>query len=547
MIGRLVSLKNLLTPNTTVLGCALFLAINATCVWGGVFPFLPIDFQTRQILLEFFVAQSVTFAISFAASTVGAYFLPHRAKDFLVKPVSTLYAAGWACLIAAIYIDVQTDILVVGGGILLGLGSAGFYMLWQRLFASEFSEIGIRELVLSSVYATIIYLALYLIPVAVTALLIPVVFLPLFALSVSIKSAKIDLAQPMFTDIPTDHPKIYIQVIKDFWRSALAVGVLGFCSGVMRSLALADVKLGSLVNITSLLGMMLAALILLAIWQTRNIRLNVVKIFRFAFPFIITAFLVMPLLPTTYIRFLAAALYAVYSAANILMMVQCAQISRDRGVNPVFVFGFFGAIVYLLHDVGFIGGMFAESVYVFSITPLGFVSLVSVYLLAIIYFLGTSGTHDQKNQSLADVEFIALSGPSKIYSAPARATNTPLRTPATQTQTRPDLTFPINNFAEGEPAAKTTSKPGSPSEIEQERRGKFKQKIETLRLSYGLTARETEIMELIVKGHTVSRIADMLIISENTVRTHSKRIYTKLDVHKKQEIVDMLDDIVLEV
>ena len=30
-------------------------------------------------------------------------------------------------------------------------------------------------------------------------------------------------------------------------------------------------------------------------------------------------------------------------------------------------------------------------------------------------------------------------------------------------------------------------------------------------------------------------------ISENTVRTHSKRIYAKLDVHKKQQLRDLVE------
>lgn len=47
-------------------------------------------------------------------------------------------------------------------------------------------------------------------------------------------------------------------------------------------------------------------------------------------------------------------------------------------------------------------------------------------------------------------------------------------------------------------------------------------------------------MERIVRGDTVPRIAGDLDISENTVRTHAKRIYTKLGVHSKQELSDLL-------
>ena len=58
---------------------------------------------------------------------------------------------------------------------------------------------------------------------------------------------------------------------------------------------------------------------------------------------------------------------------------------------------------------------------------------------------------------------------------------------------------------------------------------------------YRLSAREAEVMELIARGNTVARIAEELIVSENTIRTHSKRIYAKLAIHKKQELLDLIE------
>ena len=48
-------------------------------------------------------------------------------------------------------------------------------------------------------------------------------------------------------------------------------------------------------------------------------------------------------------------------------------------------------------------------------------------------------------------------------------------------------------------------------------------------------------MELIARGNTVARIAEDLVVTENTIRTHSKRIYAKLDIHKKQELLDLIE------
>ena len=59
--------------------------------------------------------------------------------------------------------------------------------------------------------------------------------------------------------------------------------------------------------------------------------------------------------------------------------------------------------------------------------------------------------------------------------------------------------------------------------------------------AFGLSTRETEVMELIARGNSMASIAERLVISENTVRTHSKRIYVKLDIHKRQELIALVE------
>ena len=44
-------------------------------------------------------------------------------------------------------------------------------------------------------------------------------------------------------------------------------------------------------------------------------------------------------------------------------------------------------------------------------------------------------------------------------------------------------------------------------------------------------------MELLARGNSVAFIADELVVSENTIRTHSRRIYAKLAVHKSRSLL----------
>ena len=112
----------ILKPNVTSLGYALFLAINAAGVWGGVFPFLPLEFQTPEIVFWFFLAQSLVFSASYFASAFGVYFLPGPTRRFMVMLAAAPYFLGWCCLIAAIYLDAWAlPLVVVGGGLLVVL------------------------------------------------------------------------------------------------------------------------------------------------------------------------------------------------------------------------------------------------------------------------------------------------------------------------------------------------------------------------------------------------------------------------------------------
>lgn len=57
----------------------------------------------------------------------------------------------------------------------------------------------------------------------------------------------------------------------------------------------------------------------------------------------------------------------------------------------------------------------------------------------------------------------------------------------------------------------------------------------------GLTEREAEILVYLARGRTKAYIADALFVTENTVRSHVRNIYSKLDVHTRQELLDLLE------
>lgn len=68
-----------------------------------------------------------------------------------------------------------------------------------------------------------------------------------------------------------------------------------------------------------------------------------------------------------------------------------------------------------------------------------------------------------------------------------------------------------------------------------------KERLESMSLKYGLTRRETELLEQVCLRKTNEDIAAALGISENTVKFHLKNLMKKLSVSSRTEIREMLD------
>ena len=484
------------------LGYALFLATNATVIWGGVFPFLPFETQTRSVTTTFFVAQASVFAAYYVWSVAKAYYRPASSQGFSILGASLPYLCGWLCLLALPYLEGFLAPLTPCAGVLVGYGAARFFMAWQRLFAAQKAAVANTQIIVGNVVAPIIYFLLHLIPTSVTALLIAFVFMPLFSLCIVLTARSVDLQSPMFTDIPRDHPSVYRLLVKDYWRSALCVGSVAFACGVMRAVAINTPQVVVVVNSASMAALLVTALGLLGLWRFRPLRLNISIFFHALYPVLITAFMGLALFGQSYLDAFAAALYAIYGCTVILTMIQCAQAARDRAVNPVFIYGFVAGIMYALHDLGFLFGSSSQESPLFGLAPLASTALVAVYMLSMMFFVAQGGIK-------------AALSPNHLQAG------------------RIELVFTNARSQRNRPTEKTAVGPITYAD-------KTAKQCALLQAHFKLTNREAEIVESIARGYTVSAIASHLSLSENTVRTHTKRLYTKLDIHKKQQLIELV-------
>ena len=66
--------------------------------------------------------------------------------------------------------------------------------------------------------------------------------------------------------------------------------------------------------------------------------------------------------------------------------------------------------------------------------------------------------------------------------------------------------------------------------------------VAAIEAEYGLTQREGEVALCLARGYTLPQTAERQGVSIDTVRSHSKSLYRKLDIHKKQQLIELVEE-----
>ena len=564
-------LTKLARPRTALLGFALFLSVNATSVWGGVFPFLPEEFQVTAVTVSFFSAQTIASALAYVAAVLSSYFLARWTNRVLPHMGTVPMLLGSCALIAAMYVRPYALWLVIGSGALLGVGSTGMMLVWQRVLASQDSERATMLTIAGTGASALVYFLLCLCPLSVTAFLVPLVFLPLCgtALALSYRDARARGGLP--DEPPTEHPRVYARVVRDYWRSGLTVGSLGFVAGVVRAIAIENVDVGQVVNITSMLGALVSAVALVVLWRRFSFRFSTSRAMRVVFPVLIGALALLPFLSRTYLDAFAGFVHMLFAFAQMILIVQCLQAARDRGVDAAFVYGLCGGIATVLQCLGLLCGWatgaaqvgaagLAETAATGASGPAG-AATAGASAAGIASTAGTLGTVAQASGEQGQIALAALlcacalgmalylicAGSRRAMSIPAGDEAeflllAPLREAhGTDGHASSKAGSPSREETPAPTGTETGAGPSAPAGTSHApMRDRISKQCEAIRLHFRLSARETEVMEHIARGDTVPRIASEIEVSENTVRTHAKRIYAKLGIHSKQELGDLI-------
>ena len=72
-------------------------------------------------------------------------------------------------------------------------------------------------------------------------------------------------------------------------------------------------------------------------------------------------------------------------------------------------------------------------------------------------------------------------------------------------------------------------------------RADLRSRCDALQERFGLTDRERDMAWYLAQGRSKSAISQELHLSENTVKGYTRSMYSKLCIHSKQELIDLLE------
>lgn len=96
--------------------------------------------------------------------------------------------------------------------------------------------------------------------------------------------------------------------------------------------------------------------------------------------------------------------------------------------------------------------------------------------------------------------------------------------------------------SQARPVGEGAAMPDGDAAASRDARRSSQDAVNAMAARYGLTTREHDMLSFLARGFSRQRIADDLGLSTSTVKTHVNNLYAKLDVHKRDELLDLVNE-----
>ena len=479
-------LKNMKREQVLVaLAYGFFLACTSVTLWGGYLRFLTAQESPDALMLEYFV-RTATLPLSLAVSGLVAFRHPKARLWRLPVLALVLFLAG------ALLVVLQNGGVIPSGwslvvvGACFGWGSGLMFGALQEVVAAQkVFTAGIVVFAAAGISA-LLFFAVEELPANAAPWASLFAFAPIAVLLTRIAWKCAPKVHPMFDTVPEQRRDRCREAASELWRPLLCVAFSAFIVGIVRVGSLAAGGSIGQTNESNMIGLLAASVALLATWKLLYERVTLMRLYQILFPLTATAFLLLPLLEGTFHQVVRSLVFLVFSVTSSLMVVSCARTARNQSLAPVLVYGLFAGVVYACSLAGSVVGLYVGAGRGVGLAELSVVALVAVYALSVA-MVAPHGRKARRGKAASGEEL----SPSSVD------------------------------------VAGDTVSAGCAVAVER----------------YGLSRREAEVLDLLARGRDVPYVAEELVISKNTVRTHTKSIFAKTGVHSRQELIDLVESI----
>lgn len=415
-------------------------------------------------------------------------------RRYLLVATAALTALGTALIALPVGDEGAKFVAVIAGITLTGLGNAFLIVGWGALWSAMDTDRMGLHLVVSNAFAGCLYLVVTQLPplvaIAITAAL------PLCSVLTLLSSED----EPRREDkVPAARPKRLIG------KAIAAIAVIPFVFGLARAfsspadtVAFSDLQYRIVMG-TTVFAVAVALLAALAPQQR-----IVLRLYRFVVPLMAAGFIALPFVPDQ-MRWMAfaAIMCGFYSFEGLVWLLQPEYAFRTRA-STVKVFGWGRC---LFHMFGFLGvtvgfACIDKGAAVGSV-PIALCLGAVLVLIVLSTFVFTE--HDLRRFVQPSLGLEAGTGTEAAGDPP-----------------------------DGQRGATASASADARAEDE----GRLFERIAD---AGGLSRREREVLGYLGRGRSVPFIAEELVISSGTVKTHVRHIYEKLGVHSKQDLLDLIE------
>lgn len=490
-----------------IVGYGLFRGVNANSYLSAFasveapFLFVP-DLFFNVVVACSVVVCSVTVIALTLRGRLGPLSMPYVAP-------AALFVAANLCTLFGVFSWMPSDLALIVPGVLLGVASVMLSLVWVEVLVCQEPRAIVTQIALSMLVNMVTSSVLSGLSggaraVASCAALVVMVLCARYVR----RALRAGVAGTGAGGRRKDAPRgSYRDAFLELGDSLVAFCVMEAVIGLLNSFMLAGsvtfAGSGSVSGAGMLIGILAFCVVVFVVQRIPRVS----TAFRVIMPIIASLLVFLPFLGEQFNLFFSTVLLGGYYFIALLITYVVAETAHVRNLSPYVLMGAAACLARVClaaallggHAIGSLpGGLFGESEHIMRYL---------VVIMAVIYALSLAAvlvSRDRRRRRRGDAD----AGSSAAAAAPAGAAEA--------------APLPAGAVAEGDDA--------------------FDVRCAAVAAAGGLTEREAEIMRYLARGRTKAHIAGVLFVSENTVRSHVRNIYAKLEVHTRQQLIDLVEE-----